>query len=79
MIIRKYKTQLFTSKEPKSSGRSHKKVRGKPSGYGPPCMAVSVIVQYNGGLLPDIIMLTQCYCHRGTRLNTIKRFCFYSL
>ena len=24
-----------------------------------PCMAISVNVQYNGGLLPDIILLTQ--------------------
>ena len=23
-------------------------------------------VQYNGGFLPDIILLTQCYLHRGT-------------
>ena len=41
-----------------------------------PCMAINVSVQYNGGLLPDIILLlTQCYFHRGTRLNAIKRFC----
>ena len=26
-----------------------------------PCMAINVSVQYNGGLLPDIILLTQCY------------------
>ena len=26
-----------------------------------PCKAISVSVQYNGGLLPDIILLTQCY------------------
>ena len=26
-----------------------------------PCMAINVNVQYNGGLLPDIILLTQCY------------------
>ena len=26
-----------------------------------PCMAISVSVQYDGGLLPDIILLTQCY------------------
>ena len=32
-----------------------------------PCMAINVSVQYNGGLLPDIILLTQCYYHRGTR------------
>ena len=34
--------------------------------------------QYNGGLLPDII-LTQCSFHRGTRLNSMKRFCICSL
>ena len=25
------------------------------------CMAINVSVQYNGGLLLDIILLTQCY------------------
>ena len=30
-------------------------------------MAINVSVQYNGGLLPDIILLIQCYYHRGTR------------
>ena len=44
-----------------------------------PCMEINVSVQYNGGLLPDIILLTQCYYHRGTRLNAMKRFCFCSL
>ena len=45
-----------------------------------PCMAINVNVQYNGGLLPDIILLlTQCYFHRGTRLNAMKRFCICSL
>ena len=44
-----------------------------------PCMAINVSVQYNGGLLPDIILLTQCYYHRGTRLNVMKRFCICSL
>ena len=29
-------------------------------------MAINVNVQYNGGLLPDIILLTQCYFHRRT-------------
>ena len=29
-------------------------------------MAINVSVQYNVGLLPDIILLTQCYFHRGT-------------
>ena len=42
-----------------------------------PCMAINVSVQYNGGLLPDIIrLLTQCYHHRGTRLNAMKRFLY---
>ena len=43
-----------------------------------PCMAINNNVsgvQYNGGLLPDMIQLTQCYFHRGTRLNAMKRFC----
>ena len=45
-----------------------------------PCMAIiNVSAQYNGGLLPDIILLTQCYYHRGTRLNAMKRFCICSL
>ena len=43
-----------------------------------PCMAINVSVQYDGGFLPDIILLTQCYYHRGTRLNTMKRFCIFS-
>ena len=45
-------------------------------------MAINISVQYNGGLLPDIILLTQAgfYHHRGrTRLNGMKRFCLYSL
>ena len=37
-----------------------------------PCMAINVNVQYNGGLLPDIILLTQCYLHRGTCLNAME-------
>ena len=37
------------------------------------CMAINnVSVQHNRGFLPDIILLTQCYYHRGTRLNVIK-------
>ena len=43
------------------------------------CMAINVNVQYNGGLLPDIILLTQCYLHRETCLKTMKRFCICSL
>ena len=42
-------------------------------------MAINVNVQYNGGLLPDIILLTQCYLHQGTCLNAMKRFCICSL
>ena len=31
------------------------------------------MVQYNCGLLPDIILLlTKCYYHRGTRLNAMN-------
>ena len=30
-------------------------------------MAINVSVQYNGGLLPDIMLLIQCYFHRGTK------------
>ena len=44
-----------------------------------PCMAINVSVQYNGGFLSGIILLTQCYYHWGTRLNAIKRFCICSL
>ena len=42
-------------------------------------MAINVSVQYNSGLLPDIILLAQCYYHRGTRFNAMKRFCICSL
>ena len=42
------------------------------------CM-VNVRVQYDGGFLPDIRLLTQGYYHRGSRLNAMKRFCLYSL
>ena len=35
-------------------------------------MAIHVSVHYNGGFLSDIILLTQCYDHRGTRLNVMK-------
>ena len=44
-----------------------------------PFMAINVSVQYKGGLLPDIILLTQCYYHRETRSNAMKRFCICSL
>ena len=39
----------------------------------------NVSVQYNGGLLPDIILSTQCSYHRGTRSNAMKRFCLCRL
>ena len=32
-------------------------------------MAINVSVQYNGGLLLDIILLNQCYYNRGIRLK----------
>ena len=39
-------------------------------------MAINVSIRYNGGLLPDILLLTQCYYHhRRTCLNVMKRFC----
>ena len=44
-----------------------------------PCMASNVSVQYNGGFPPDIILLTQCYYHRATRLNAMKRFCISAI
>ena len=36
-------------------------------------MVITVSVQSNGGLLPDIILLTQDYYNRGIRLNTMYR------
>ena len=42
-------------------------------------MAINVSVQHNGGFLPGIILSTQYYYHRGTRLNAMKRFCICSL
>ena len=42
-------------------------------------MAINVSVQYNDGFLPGIVLLNQCYYHRGTRLNAMKRFCIYIL
>ena len=37
-------------------------------------------VQHNGGFLPGIILLvTQCYYHRRTRLSAMKRFSICSL
>ena len=34
-------------------------------------MAIDISVQYNDGLLPDILLLTQGYYHRRTRSNTM--------
>ena len=35
-------------------------------------MAINIsVLQYNGGLLPDIILLTQGYYDRRTRINTM--------
>ena len=39
-----------------------------------PCMAIYICVQYNSGLLPDIILLTQYYYHRGIRLDAMNTF-----
>ena len=35
------------------------------------CMVIKISVQYNGGFLPDIILLTPGYYHWGTRLDTM--------
>ena len=35
------------------------------------CMVINISVQYNGGLLPDILLLTQGYYYWGARLNTM--------
>ena len=42
-------------------------------------MVIDINVQYNGGFLPDIILLTQGYYHWGTRLNTMYWLCICSL
>ena len=42
-------------------------------------MGINISVQYNGGFLPEIILLTQGYYHRGTRLNTMHGLCTYNL
>ena len=41
-----------------------------------PCMEINVSVQYNEGLLPDIILLTRCG-YIGEPFDTMKRFCLY--
>ena len=42
-------------------------------------MAINISVQYNGGLLPDIILLTQGYHHRGTGLKPCSGFVFIAM
>ena len=42
-------------------------------------MAIKVSVRYNDGILPDVILLTLCYYHRGTRLKAIRSLCPRSL
>ena len=47
-----------------------------------PCLAIKLNGVYSikkGGFLPGIILLTQYYYHRGTRLYIMKRFCICSL
>ena len=40
-------------------------------------MVINISVQYNGGFLPDIILVTQGYYHhRGTRLIPCSGFVF---
>ena len=34
-------------------------------------MVINISVHFSGGLLPDIILLTQGYYQSGTRLNTM--------
>ena len=41
-------------------------------------MAIPIRIQYNGGFIPDIILLTECYYHRRTDLMSYKRFCLFS-
>ena len=40
-------------------------------------MAINLSVQHSGGFLHDIILSTQCYYHRGTLLNAMKKVCMY--
>ena len=39
-----------------------------------PCMEINVSVQYNGGLLPDIILFPDVVT-LGNPFDTMKRFC----
>ena len=38
-------------------------------------LVINISVQFSGGLLPDIILLTQGYYQWGTRLNTMQWLC----
>ena len=49
------------------------------AGIFPVYYSLNVSVQHNIKFLPGIILLTQCYYHRETRLNAMKRFCICSL
>ena len=40
-------------------------------------MVINISVQYNGGFVPDIILLTQDYLHRDITLNTMKKLFMY--
>ena len=42
-------------------------------------MTINVSVQYDDGFLPDIILFTLCYYHRGARLYAMISFCPCSL
>ena len=42
-------------------------------------MVINICVQYNGGLFPDIILLTHGYYRWGTRLKTTEWLCTCSL
>ena len=44
---------------------------GQPMGPQVDTAMINISVQYNGGFLPDIILLTQGYYQWGTRLNTM--------
>ena len=43
-----------------------------------PCMTINVSMHYNGGLLPDIVLLTQCYpilYLMGYYIASVSAFC----
>ena len=42
-------------------------------------MAISVSIQYNGGLLPDSILLAQCYLRRGTRSGGLTNAFYFQI